>query len=280
MGITDAFELGWKLAAVVNGYSEPSILQTYEQERRPTALTSIERSGVHMRVHMEATKIIDGRIRELDESTESGEKLRRLLHEYYEQHDGENTDHGIEMGYRYKSEIILPDGSKEPPWTPAHYIATTFPGARAPHVFLRDGTSIIDLFGQFYTLVEFQDGQERGSTWLREAAWKNYVPVKYLPLTEETHAHAIYERHLVVVRPDGHVAWRANAVNDQAEAMKIFSVISGRKIPESRGSESKEVHLTMDPSKVGDGAFAFTSTVTSQSQTIKFELEKMGEFQA
>ncbi|KAJ9634880.1 hypothetical protein H2204_006114 [Knufia peltigerae] len=279
MGITDAFELGWKLAAVVNGYSEHSILQSYEQERRPTALTSIERSGVHMGVHMEATKIIDGRIRELDAPTETGEKLRRLLQKYYEIHDGENTDYGIEMGYHYKSNIILPDGSKEPSWTPSKYTATTFPGARAPHIFLRDGTSIIDLFGQFYTLVEFQDSHDRGASLLLEAASKHYLPVKHLRLTEEPHAHAIYQRPLVLVRPDGHVAWRANEVQNDAEAMDILALISGRKVPESQGAVSEEVHLTTDPSQAGDGAFAFTSTLASQSQTIKFQLDKMGEFQ-
>lgn len=279
MGIADAFELGWKLAATVNGYSEPSILQTYEQERRPTALVSIERSGVHMRVHMEANKLLDGRIGELDADTKAGEELRRSLHEYYEANDGENTDHGIEMGYRYKSNIIVPDGTKEPLWQPDDYVATTFPGSRAPHVFLRDGRSIIDSFGPYYTLIEFQDGSERGSTLLLDAAWKHRVPVTYLPLAEETHAHAIYERHLVLVRPDGHVAWRADTVNEQTEAMRVFGLISGRTVPASESQESKEVHLTMDPSKVGDGAFAFTSTLTTESQTAKFELDKMGEFQ-
>lgn len=279
MGIADAFELGWKLAAVNNGYSEPSILQTPEQERRPIALTSIERSGVHMRVHMNAHSLIDGRVRDLDAPTKDGERLRRILHEYYAENDGENTDHGIEMGYRYKSNIILPDGSQEPLWTPSAYTATTFPGSRAPHVFLRDGTSIIDLFGQFYTLVDFNNGEERGAELLLEAAWKCYLPVKHLRLTEENHAHGIYERHLVLVRPDGHVAWRAAAVTDMTTAMDVLSTISGRKVPESSTKETEEMFLTMDPSKVGDGAFAFTSTVASDAQTTGFEMEKMGDFQ-
>ena len=280
MGIADAFELGWKLAAVNNGYSERSILKTYEQERRPIALTSIERSGVHMRVHMEAHRLIEGRVRDLDAPTKDGERLRRILHAYYEENDGENTDYGIEMGYRYKSNIIMPDGSQAPIWKPSAYTATTFPGSRAPHVFLRDGTSIIDLFGPFYTLVEFKDGDERGADLLLEAAWKCYMPVKHLSLTEEDHAHAVYERHLVLVRPDGHVSWRADAVSDATTAMDTLLTISGRKVLESGAEETKEMFLTMDPSKVGDGAFAFTSTVASDAQTTGFEMEKMGVFQS
>ncbi|KIW45787.1 uncharacterized protein PV06_04142 [Exophiala oligosperma] len=285
MGIADAFELGWKLAAVINGHSASSILQTYEQERRSTALVSIERSGVHMSVHMEAIKMMNGKVNDVDAPTERGEQLRSKLRDYYSKNDGENTDYGIEMGYRYKSNIIIPDGSTESPWTPSRYIATTFPGARAPHVFLRDGTSIIDLFGKFYTLVEFRDGQERGTHLLVEAAWKHHVPLKLLTLQEEPQAHKIYERHLVLVRPDGHVAWRSNLVKDEGEAMDVFAIVSGVKIPahqeQEQEQEQEQLYLAFGASeRPEDGAFTFTSTVTSMAQTTNFQMENMGEFQA
>jgi len=35
--LQDAFNLGWKLAAVVNGHADESLLDTYEEERRPVA---------------------------------------------------------------------------------------------------------------------------------------------------------------------------------------------------------------------------------------------------
>ncbi|KIW90830.1 uncharacterized protein Z519_08613 [Cladophialophora bantiana CBS 173.52] len=276
MGIADAFELGWKLAAVVNGHAKPSILNTYEQERRPIAMTSIERSGVHMKVHMEVPGLVEGKVRELDADTEEGRRLRRIVHEHYKTHDGENTDLGIEMGYRYTSSIIIPDGTPAPAWEPSTYSPTTFPGCRAPHVFLRDGTSIIDEFGRHYTLVEFCSGEDHGARHLVEAAWRNRVPMKHLALVDEKHARTIYERNLVLVRPDGHVAWRADKVDNVTAATEIMAIISGRKETDSVSQRAGAVELVMEQA---GGVFAFTSTTGLDTQTAQFELEKMGGFQ-
>lgn len=280
MGIADAFELGWKMASVINGYASPALLQTYEQERRPTAMNSIERSGVHMRVHMEVAKLLNGRVRQLDADTEDAKELRKLVQAHYEENNGENTDFGTEMGYRYKSNIIIPDGSKEPPWTPSHYLPTTFPGSRAPHVFLRNGRSIMDEFGPYYTLIDFSNSQDSKASLLVDAAWRARVPLKHVRLVEEANAHKIYERRLVLVRPDGHVAWRADEVADVATALDIFERIRGDKATTPSTEDSGELVLTMDPTKTGDGAFAFTSTTGLDTQTSRFDLEKMGGFQS
>lgn len=55
MGIGDAFDLGWKMAAVIQGFSGGGLLRSYEQERRPIAMTCVERSGHHLAVHTKAT---------------------------------------------------------------------------------------------------------------------------------------------------------------------------------------------------------------------------------
>lgn len=52
MGVADAFELGWKLFAVIDSFADRPLLDTYEIGRRAVAATSIERSGVHMKVHL------------------------------------------------------------------------------------------------------------------------------------------------------------------------------------------------------------------------------------
>lgn len=279
MGIADAFELGWKMAAVVNGYAGSSMLKTYEQERRPTAMNSIERSGVHMKVHMDVPGLLDGKVRELDADTPEGHRLRRIVQEHYAINDGENTDFGIEMGYRYTSSIVIPDDSSAPAWAPSTYVPTTFPGCRAPNVFLRNGTSIIDEFGRDHTLVEFSRTEDIGASDMVEAAWRNRVPMKHLVLVGEDHARAIYKRNLVLVRPDGHVAWRADQVNGLEAAMDIMAIISGRRETQIASERSGAVELVMDPSKVEGGAFAFTSTSGLDTQTDKFELEKMGGLQ-
>lgn len=268
------------MAAVANGYAGPSMLKTYEQERRPTAMNSIERSGVHMKVHMQVPGLLDGKVRELDSDTPEGDRLRRIVQDHYTANDGENTDLGIEMGYRYTSSIVIPDGTSAPAWAPSTYVPTTFPGCRAPNVFLRNGTSIIDEFGKDHTLVEFSDNTDLGASHMVEAAWRNRVPMKHLVLVGEENARAIYECNLVLVRPDGHVAWRSDQVNGLEAAVDVVAIISGRKETQFASERSGAVELVMDPSKVEGGAFAFTSTSGLDTQTAKFELEKMGGLQS
>lgn len=124
-GLGDAFDIGWKLAAVVRGWGQAQgLLASYEAERRPVAITNVERSGVHMAVHMEAVARLAGDGAEkLDrEDLDEGAKLREWIHRHYQENDGENTDLGVEMGYRYKSDIILntlENGKEEEPaWNP------------------------------------------------------------------------------------------------------------------------------------------------------------------
>lgn len=272
MGIADAFELGIKLATVINGYAHHNLLASYEEERRPVALVSIERSGVHMRVHNGIAEITGGNPRVLDADTEEGREKRRLVHQYYQEHDGENRDLGIEMGYRYKSCVIVPDGSKEPPFSPKKLVPTTWPGARAPHVFLRDGTPIFDLYGKYYTLVEFLDGTHSGSDLLVDVAQRHWLPLKHVALREEDHAHRIWENRLVLVRADGHVAWRGDQLRDAHEASTIIQTVSGRqKVHRDHQAQSVDT-VTGTPG-------VFTSTVGLTTQSTDFHLEKIGEFQ-
>ena len=55
-GLADAFNLIWKLAMVENHEADPGLLDSYEQERRPVALSVIDSSGELVR----ATKYSDG----------------------------------------------------------------------------------------------------------------------------------------------------------------------------------------------------------------------------
>ena len=62
---------------------------------------------------------------------------------------------GVMMGYRYdNSPIVWPDGTPAPPDLSHPYIQTARPGARAPHVWLGDGRSTLDLFGRGFVLLQ------------------------------------------------------------------------------------------------------------------------------
>jgi hypothetical protein len=77
---------------------------------------------------------------------------------------------------------------------------------------LKDGRSTLDLFGKSFVLLNFA---EANAAALTSAASRANVPLQTLPISEEN-VREIYERDLVLVRPDGHVAWRGNAVPENA----------------------------------------------------------------
>jgi FAD-dependent monooxygenase len=118
---------------------------------------------------------------------------------------------GTIMGYRYNnSPIVVPDVSTpEPPTSITEYIPSTWPGARAPHVFLFDGkTSIFDLYGPGFSIVDFTEAGEQSEEFATVAS-KLKVPIIKIHLPGEAHCRAIWERDVVLVRHDGFVAWRS-----------------------------------------------------------------------
>ncbi|RSL58708.1 hypothetical protein CEP54_007608 [Fusarium duplospermum] len=230
-GIGDAFDIAWKLAAVINGYGAPGLLQSYEQERQPVAAQNVQRAAAHMLVHLAAVELLGSDASEVDKESEQGARLKEALQDHYRKLDGENTDLGIEMGYRYVSRVCIPDDSEpEPEWDPHSYIPTTWPGSRAPNVFLSGGDSIFDRLGPDFSLVEFKDkvDQQNGGAFIIEAAKGLGVPLTHVLLTGENNAARIWQRNLVLVRPDGHVAWRRGCVKGRGEADRVVQTVVGR----------------------------------------------------
>ncbi|EXJ79925.1 hypothetical protein A1O3_08210 [Capronia epimyces CBS 606.96] len=275
MGIGDAFDLGWKLAAVINEQAGRDLLQSYEAERKPVALRNVERSGVHFQLHdrLKDEFIAGGDPHRVDADTEEGRQLRAAIHEYYQQHDGENKDFGIEMGYRYQSPVIVPDReATEPAWTPSQYTPTSWPGGRPPHVFLSDGTAIFDKFGKHWTLLVFADDSQNstsGQELVAEAAASLSIPLKVVALPGEDLAKRLYEKPLVLIRPDQHVAWRGDQVSSLQEAEKLLNVVTGRVRPDSTAGEGQKAAPSV----------AFTATQELTTQVEDFKLEKMAAFQ-
>jgi FAD-dependent monooxygenase len=234
MGIGDAFDLGWKLASVIKGEAGPGLLVSYELERKPVAVRNVQRSREHFEVHGQLQSILAGGAPHLvDEDSKEGQDLRHRIHEYYQRHDGENRDLGIEMGYRYTSPVIFRDEESdcvEPPWSPRQYTPTTWPGSRVPHVFLTDGTPIFDRFGKNWTLLIFSN-DETGHQYLLFTARKLSLPLDLVNLSHEIHAAGLFERNLVLVRPDHHAAWRGDRVGSLEAAETILRTVTSRLLP-------------------------------------------------
>lgn len=274
MGIGDAFDLGWKLASVINCQGGTGLLKSYELERRPVALRNVEHSGVHFNVHGGLKDLLSGGDpRRVDGDDEDALALRKEIHEYYQLHDGENKDFGIEMGYRYGSPIVIrrEDDGVEPEFNPHKYTPTTWPGSRAPHLYLTNGTSIFDMFGKYWALLVFTN-QEVGQTHFVTAARALGLGLRQVDLSGEEEAKRLYERNLVLVRPDHHVAWRAMEMASLAVAKGVLEVITGR-LDSSLEPSTNQASETAKPKD------AFTSTVGIDAQVNSFDLEKMAEFQ-
>jgi hypothetical protein len=131
---------------------------------------------------------------------------------------------GINLGYRYDdSPIIWRDGTDSPPNEVSTYQQTARPGARAPHVWLPDGRSTLDLFGRGFVLLRLGVDPPAPDDFVVAAAQRN------LPLQVEMIAaagvHAAYQARLVLVRPDGHVAWRNDDLPEDAGA--VLDVVRG-----------------------------------------------------
>ncbi|PVH68972.1 hypothetical protein DL98DRAFT_627335 [Cadophora sp. DSE1049] len=247
--VVDSFDIGWKIAAVLGGYGGPALLDAYEAERRPVAQRAIERSGVHWSVHED----IWGWVKESDKSivSKDAEDLKERIRQHATAHDGENRDRGIEFGYRYRdSPIICPDedGTEEPPYLERSYVPSTWPGARAPHVFLKDReTSIFDIFGQGkeFSLVDFTPDARYASEFV-PVAEEMGIPLKVVHLPDEEHARKIWERDAVLVRPDDHVAWRTTTDGDpkKINVKSIFERVVGKVSASSSARE--KAHAAAD----------------------------------
>jgi hypothetical protein len=117
----------------------------------------------------------------------------------------------LKIQYCYEgSPICIPDGTRVPDPEPPRFMPSTRPGARAPHAWLGDGTSTLDLFGNGFTLMRLGERPPAADPLLQAAAARR-VPLREVALPDPEIAE-LYERALVLVRPDGHVAWRGDAL--------------------------------------------------------------------
>ena len=211
-GIQDAFDLGWKLAALLQGWGGPALLDSYDRERRPASARAAAMSLSNYRRLRSAAPHA-----EICAPTPAGEAARREVGARLEE-ENEKSWHpvGVHLGYIYHpSPIVVPDGTRQPADDTIGYAPTAFPGARAPHAWLGDGRSILDLFGAGFVLLAFADVPTEA---LETAAAARGVPLTVHRIAVPEIA-GLYGRALVLVRPDGHVAWRGARQPHDAQAL-------------------------------------------------------------
>jgi 2-polyprenyl-6-methoxyphenol hydroxylase-like FAD-dependent oxidoreductase len=210
-GIGDAVDLGWKLAAVLAGWGGSNLLASYDAERRPVGQRNVRMAT---EFHLAHGGVSDD-LATIEDDSEPGRMLRERLGAKLANSIGRmfRTD-GLQLGYRYDpSPLCVGDGTAAPPDDPESYAPSARPGGRAPHVWLRDGRSTLDLFGRGFVLLRF--GEAPASA-LEHAAKARGVPLDVVDV-DQPEAAALYGSRLVLVRPDGHVGWRGDALPTDAE---------------------------------------------------------------
>ncbi len=258
--IQDSQNIAWKIAAVLNGSASDALLDTYEAERQPVGARNVQRSTENAMFHMQIGAALGmdptaseeanwALLRRLWSDAPEDADYRRGVQEALAFQSQEFNEHNVEYGYRYDSSAVVSDGSK-PPATVDEvrvYEPSTFPGAPVPHAFLtgQDGTviALLDLIepGNFLLIAS-----ETGESWIEAAAAvseKSGVGVRAVRIG---HAAGDFRDHrlawlrrrevgndgAVLVRPDGVVAWRSDALPADPQAAlsaAIASVLSSPK---------------------------------------------------
>jgi 2-polyprenyl-6-methoxyphenol hydroxylase-like FAD-dependent oxidoreductase len=207
-GIADVADLGWKLAATLKGWGGGHLLGSYDAERRPAGWRNVNAAADNFTRLI--TKMDFARV---EEASIAGETARRVLGDQLKEatrREWEVT--GVSLGYRYEgSPICIADGTPPTLDDSIVYVPTARPGHRAPHAFLPDGRSTLDLFGHAYVLLNF-DADASSTNGLADAARSRRVPLDIVGI-DDPHIAGLYRRRLVLVRPDGHVAWRADSLD-------------------------------------------------------------------
>lgn len=217
--VEDAVNLGWKLAAALRGLGGPSLLDSYERERRPIAV----RNTRHARAFADSLGRFlpeDG----LEESGPRGEDLRRQAGEYLARHGRtEFNIPGITFGTRYHdSPIILADGSSPPPESPNSYQPSASPGGRAPHLWLDPETSLYDTFGLDWVLLRLGHHPPDAGGILNTSS-RMQMNLRIVDM-DRVDARELYEAPLALVRPDHVVAWRGSSID---EAKMVLPTVMG-----------------------------------------------------
>jgi hypothetical protein len=214
-GIADSTGLTWMLAAVLNGWASPSILDAFERERHPIT-EQVSRFVAELGVQLVRRR--NEPPAGIEAAGEEGEAVRtRFGAEMYDMNVGQYCCAGLNFGYFYDgSPLIFYDHAQQPPYTMASYTQSTVPGCRLPHAWLTSGGSIYDILGPEYTLLRFDTSCDVTS--LVEAAETARFPLTLID-ADVRDASGIYDYPLLIVRPDRHVAWRGHAIDADPEKM-------------------------------------------------------------
>ncbi len=244
--IQDAFNLAWKLAAVLKGQATPKLLGQYSLLNAHRLRSKLSHAPINPSVNLVpsskplawtvawTTRKSNATWMAAPTQRRQAEKQRAALRKAIAFKNYEFDCHGVEMNQRYVSDAIHADGQKEPAFEKnreLHYDPTTWPGARLPHVWVFDANgkqrSTLDLTGKGHFTILTGIGGEAWATAAKAVGQKLGIDIKVRVIGPrrdfEDHtgdwarASEIADGGCLLVRPDHHVAWRAFNASETAE---------------------------------------------------------------
>jgi len=220
-GIGDAIDLSWKLAGTIQGWGGPELLNSYEAERRPVGIRNVEAS----------TWAADGAFswqatvtRETLEFGPAGEAARAKIAATFTAQQGRMHGMvGVETCYSYAgSTIVAHEPGNMPHWEISRIVPHSRPGIRIPHMWLKDGRAMQDLFGSGYTLLDLSGTYD--STAMEAAFAEIGAPLEVIRL-DEPHVRETLKASVLLIRPDLHIAWRETGYPNSIK--EVARVVTG-----------------------------------------------------
>lgn len=256
--IQDAFNLAWKLAAVIKGQAGEALLESYSTERAPIAKQVVTRANQSIAEFAplynalgiaESTdaEVMQANMHARSQATKAAEKQREAIREALVLKRYELDAQGVEMNQRYQSSAVATDGSTEPAFerdAELYYQPTTYPGARLPHAWVFDARgrqhSTLDLTGHGRFVILTGVGGEAWVEAASEVGKKLGVQIEvriigprkqYADHTGDwARAREVSDSGCVLTRPDHHVAWRSFTLpaDPVAELTKVMHGVLSR----------------------------------------------------
>ena len=219
MGIADGVDIGWKIAAVEQGWGGPVLLDSYEAERRPAHEFVLDEAEAN---HAILPNLL---VREgIEDEGLAGDKVRSEVAAIVGEHKAaEFYALGVVLGYCYRNSPVIVDDGTGASWTRSRdYVPAAIPGCLAPHRWLGD-ESLYDRFGAGFTLLVIAGRHDADIVRVRNEAEQGAVPLSVVEIADPT-LLGLYEQPLILIRPDQHVAWRGATW----PAEGLFEQVTGR----------------------------------------------------
>jgi 2-polyprenyl-6-methoxyphenol hydroxylase-like FAD-dependent oxidoreductase len=242
--IGDAANLAWKIAAALEGWAGPALLDSYGVERRPVAQRTINDAAANGKAL--AYHFADPAL-ELEGA--AGDAARATARAALAVKQSEFDSLGLVLGYSYSgSPLVVPDGSPVPAEDPILYTPSATPGALLPHAWLDHSTSIYDVLGPGFTLLV--DAETLGGAVVEDVyapvlgtAADQHVPLTVVAVREAGDAFPmtdLWAAEAVLIRPDQHVAWRGSSAEAAAHALLVAAGWTRSEASDIEASDIKE----------------------------------------